>query len=111
MFSVGLQLFPSRYEQLPDGSYFPSWDYKNEGNGKGGPYPFGVDWRWHGATNELLFMNSLKMKLSVLMGVVQMTLGLILRIMNSIYYMKARVGGEPGDKSKPLVSTYFGHHV
>jgi V-type H+-transporting ATPase subunit a len=87
MFSVGLQLFDTRFEG-PDekGNYFPTWDIKNEGNGKGGPYPFGVDWAWHGATNELLFMNSMKMKLSVLFGVIQMTLGVFLRFGNAIYF-------------------------
>merc|ERR1719498_471724 len=58
----------------------------NEGNGKGGPYPFGIDWAWHGATNELLYMNSLKMKLSVLFGVLQMTMGVFLRFGNAIYF-------------------------
>merc|ERR1719263_2202260 len=50
-----------------------------------GPYPFGIDWVWHGASNELLFMNSLKMKLSVLFGVLQMTMGVFLRFGNAIY--------------------------
>merc|ERR1719191_1376439 len=85
MFSVGLQLFDTRFEGPDkDGNYFPGWDYKNEGNG--GPYPFGVDWAWHGATNELLYMNSLKMKLSVLFGVLQMTLGVFLRFGNAVYF-------------------------
>jgi V-type H+-transporting ATPase subunit a len=86
MFSVGLQLFPSGYKEDADGNYQPTWDIKNEGNGKGGPYPFGVDWAWHGASNELLMMNSLKMKLSVLFGVLQMTLGLVLRFMNAVFF-------------------------
>jgi len=86
MFSVGLQLFDTRYAVSEEGEYTPTWDALNEGNGKGGPYPFGVDWSWHGATNELMFMNSLKMKLSVLFGVLQMTLGVFLRFGNAIYF-------------------------
>lgn len=90
-FSVGVPLFSSRYTTNENGEYVPTWDIKNEGNGLGGPYPFGVDWAWHGASNELMFMNSLKMKLSVLFGVLQMTLGVFLRFGNSIFF-KNKVG-------------------
>merc|ERR1712166_16869 len=45
----------------------------------------GVDWAWHGSSNELLYINSLKMKLSVLMGVIQMTFGLCLRVSNAVH--------------------------
>eukprot|EP00397_Hematodinium_sp_SG-2012_P005295 GEMP01005313.1.p1 GENE.GEMP01005313.1~~GEMP01005313.1.p1 ORF type:complete len:843 (+),score=177.60 GEMP01005313.1:149-2677(+) len=47
-------------------------------------YPFGVDPSWVGSSNELLFINSLKMKLSVIMGVFQMTVGLLLRFSNAV---------------------------
>jgi len=49
-------------------------------------YPFGVDPVWKGASNELTFYNSLKMKAAVVIGVCQMTLGLILHLLNGIYF-------------------------
>ncbi|CAE7725182.1 ATP6V0A4 [Symbiodinium microadriaticum] len=82
-FSVGLQIFDSRYKDAGGGNFVPTFDVKNEGGP--GPYPFGLDWAWHGASNELLYVNSLKMKLSVLFGVLQMTVGLVLRWSNAFY--------------------------
>jgi len=83
LFSVGLPLFNSRWKCSDDGECVSTYDAKNEGGD--GPYPFGVDWMWHGASNELLYMNSLKMKLSVLFGVLQMIVGLILRFGNAFF--------------------------
>lgn len=84
---TSLQLFTSRFQDSDgNGAFTPieGFDTENTGNGFG-PYPFGVDWAWHGSANELLYINSLKMKLSVLMGVIQMTLGLFLRVGNAVH--------------------------
>jgi V-type H+-transporting ATPase subunit a len=53
-------------------------------------YPFGLDPKWYVSTNELAFMNSMKMKLSVILGVVQMSFGIILKGVNA-YYFKAPI--------------------
>lgn len=64
-FSKALTLFPSQWEWPHD---FKEGDTV-EAQLKGGyRYPFGLDWSWHGTENELLFSNSFKMKLSILMG-------------------------------------------
>ncbi|KAL9391405.1 hypothetical protein Peur_015325 [Populus x canadensis] len=49
-------------------------------------YPFGVDPVWHGSRSELPFLNSLKMKMSILIGVAQMNLGIILSYFNAAYF-------------------------
>lgn len=49
-------------------------------------YPFGVDPAWHGSRSELPFLNSLKMKMSILLGVAQMNLGIILSYCNAKFF-------------------------
>ncbi|KAL0384047.1 UNVERIFIED_CONTAM: V-type proton ATPase subunit a3 [Sesamum radiatum] len=49
-------------------------------------YPFGVDPAWHGTRSELPFLNSLKMKMSILLGVAQMNLGIILSYFNAQFF-------------------------
>ncbi|KAK4771988.1 hypothetical protein SAY86_013763 [Trapa natans] len=49
-------------------------------------YAFGVDPVWHGTRTELPFLNSLKMKLSILLGVAQMNLGIILSYFNANFF-------------------------
>ncbi|KAG9441792.1 hypothetical protein H6P81_017646 [Aristolochia fimbriata] len=49
-------------------------------------YPFGVDPVWHGSRSELPFLNSLKMKMSILLGVAQMNLGIILSYFNAQFF-------------------------
>ncbi|KAJ0680616.1 putative V-type ATPase, V0 complex, 116kDa subunit family [Helianthus annuus] len=49
-------------------------------------YPFGVDPAWYGSRSELPFLNSLKMKMSILLGVAQMNLGIIMSFFNALYF-------------------------
>ncbi|XP_078447915.1 V-type proton ATPase subunit a3-like [Wolffia australiana] len=49
-------------------------------------YPFGVDPVWHGSRSELPFLNSLKMKMSILIGVAQMNLGILLSYFNGKFF-------------------------
>ncbi|PNT67220.1 hypothetical protein BRADI_3g22870v3 [Brachypodium distachyon] len=49
-------------------------------------YPFGVDPVWHGSRSELPFLNSLKMKMSILIGVSQMNLGIVMSFFNAKYF-------------------------
>ncbi|XP_036609429.1 V-type proton ATPase 116 kDa subunit a2 [Trichosurus vulpecula] len=53
-----------------------------------GAYPFGIDPIWNLATNRLSFLNSFKMKMSVIFGVTHMTFGVILGIFNHLHFKK-----------------------
>lgn len=81
MFAVPLDIFGSRWQYYGD-DQFATWTNPSIA------YPFGVDPAWKGAKNELLFYNSLKMKLSIVFGVVHMTFGICLSLLNGIHFKK-----------------------
>lgn len=69
------------------------WEKNTDSNGKvtfdripGRVYPWGIDWEWYNKKNELFFFNSLKMKMSVILGVAQMIFGVCLSACNHIYF-------------------------
>ncbi|XP_071012808.1 V-type proton ATPase 116 kDa subunit a 2-like [Oncorhynchus clarkii lewisi] len=53
-----------------------------------GPYPLGIDPIWNLASNRLTFLNSYKMKMSVIVGISHMSFGVILGIFNHLHFRK-----------------------
>uniref|UniRef100_A0A0D3HBT3 V-type proton ATPase subunit a n=2 Tax=Oryza barthii TaxID=65489 RepID=A0A0D3HBT3_9ORYZ len=86
-FSVPFELFGKSAYACRDPS---CGDATTEGLIKVRPaYSFGVDPVWHGSRSELPFLNSLKMKLSILIGVAQMNLGIVMSYFNAKFFRNA----------------------
>jgi V-type H+-transporting ATPase subunit a len=68
VFSKTLHLFHSGWD-APDGN--GTVTYASNGH----VYPFGLDPGWHGADNALIFTNSYKMKMSIVLGVIHVRSG------------------------------------
>ncbi|KAG1677026.1 hypothetical protein FOA52_001195 [Chlamydomonas sp. UWO 241] len=52
----------------------------------GEPYQFGVDPSWRGTKTELPYLNSLKMKMSIIIGVIHMNLGILMSLYNNNFF-------------------------
>lgn len=68
IFSLSLTLAPSAW-RWPD--HIANGTVTAEGTTS--RYPFGIDPNWHGAENNLIFTNSLKMKMSIILGVIHVS--------------------------------------
>jgi len=84
-FSLGLNLFGSKYNYATQESGAKATMLGTYGSSES-VYPFGVDPAWKISENELLFYNSMKMKMSVILGISQMTLGIVLRGLNALFF-------------------------
>lgn len=88
-FSKSMTLFPSAWEfKLPETGFKKGETIEATLNGSGYRYPFGLDPAWHGTDNDLLFSNSYKMKMSILLGWAHMTYSLIFSYINARHFRK-----------------------
>jgi V-type H+-transporting ATPase subunit a len=51
-------------------------------------YPFGIDPIWGVTSNNLIFVNSLKMKVSVIIAILHMVVGVFLKLLNALYFKR-----------------------
>lgn len=82
MMAMPLNLFGSCYENVPGSA-------KDVRQKEDCVYPFGFDPKWYVSPNELSFFNSFKMKMAVILGVLQMSLGICMKGLNAIYHKSA----------------------
>lgn len=74
-FGIPLRLFGSCYED----NFERKWD----GNCVA---PVGIDVKWIEAKNEVPYLNSFKMKLSIIIGVIHMCSGILMRAFNAVHF-------------------------
>lgn len=75
VFGIPIDVFGGKYESLGNGTYV-----KKDAS----VYAFGVDPVWMFKDNELIYSNSLKMKISVVMGITMMVFGMFLAFIKQV---------------------------
>ncbi len=83
-FAIPLNLFGTCYTSKKNGELILSKEHRINAPDKKCVYPIGLDPSWIGTVNELTYTNSLKMKLSIIVGVLHMMLGIFIRGINNI---------------------------
>lgn len=81
MFSLGAIFFGLLYSDFASLSIPLFASQKDAGR----TYPFGIDPMWHHSKSEMLFLNSTKMKMSVIIGFFHMSLGIGIAFANAVY--------------------------
>jgi V-type H+-transporting ATPase subunit a len=87
-FSKSMTLFKSAWEFEKPENWTQGQTVAATLNSDGYRYPFGLDWAWHGTENDLLFSNSYKMKMSIVLGWAHMTYSLCFSYINARHFRK-----------------------
>lgn len=92
-FAIPLNIFSSMFEQntkIDDVAYYKRKIITTSDGAQEfrHPYIFGFDSSWLGATNELTYINSFKMKFSIIIGFIHMMSGTIIKGFNSIHFRR-----------------------
>lgn len=92
VFSKSVNIFGTSWKVPPlpaNTSFYPDHVNLSPKNNFGdSPYPLGLDPIWQVSTNKILFFNSFKMKLSVILGIGQMAFGVALSLVNHRFFNK-----------------------
>ncbi|KAL4960471.1 H(+)-transporting V0 sector ATPase subunit a [Aspergillus stella-maris] len=83
IFSKSFTIFPSSWQWPEDIQPNQAVEATLKGSYR---FPFGLDWNWHEAENSLLFSNSMKMKMSIVLGWAHMSYALILQYINARHF-------------------------
>ncbi|KAH6959936.1 vacuolar ATP synthase 98 kDa subunit [Ilyonectria sp. MPI-CAGE-AT-0026] len=87
-FSKSMTLFDSAWTFKKPEGWQENQSVSATLNDHGYRYPFGLDWAWHGTENNLLFSNSYKMKMSIILGWAHMTYSLCFSYINARHFKK-----------------------
>jgi V-type H+-transporting ATPase subunit a len=87
LFATFCGLIYNEFLGLPIGLFASVWSKTASGRvEQDGVYAFGIDTAWHHASNDLVFLNSFKMKVSVIFGITQMIGGVLLKGCNCLFF-------------------------
>lgn len=91
-FALPLNLFSSCYELdhrtpwVPSQAGVTTFEYTYLRKSYDCNYPMGFDPVWSLSSNKLILSNNIKMKISVIVGVIHMSMGIFIKGTNSIYF-------------------------
>lgn len=95
VFSKSMNIFGSSWTisgyngtDLRDNVFLTLSPYDSYENFSATSYPLGLDPIWQSAENKIIFLNSYKMKLSIIFGVVHMIFGVCLSVVNHVHFRK-----------------------